>query len=244
VLKHVAAAPPKLRLLDGRFNVSFEDIRRYFLPGDAAAVVLLETSRPKPKGSSRPGLARNPRKSFGPRKGNESSLRLRQVFFSLKSMAAPPDRNLFRLLRKLHRIHQQRADLQRQARRGPDGRSKRSSRRSMRQKPNSMPNRGIEKTAHGPRTTNICRLAIPRGPRPGSTNAGFNEAGSNKEFKLLQEQLAATCKPIVCRASEIFEILDASTRLERTARGPTKTRQNARPRRTASARGNRRGAKA
>jgi len=128
-------------------------------------------------------------------------------------MAAPaPIEISSALLRKLHRIHQQRADLQSQARRGP------------------MQVKAVQSSVDAAKAELDAEIAVLKKTRMVSDEKHLqlqsreahvqdlqrrlNEAGSNKEFKLLQEQLAADVQANSVQSDEIFEILERIDSLE------------------------------
>ncbi|MBB3205343.1 hypothetical protein FHS27_001143 [Rhodopirellula rubra] len=116
------------------------------------------------------------------------------------------------LLRKLHRIHQQRADLQGQARRGP------------------MQIKAVESSVVAAQAELDNEIAVLKKTRMVSDekhlqlqsreahvldlNRRLNEAASNKEFALLKEQIAADEQANSVQNDEIFEILERIDTLE------------------------------
>ncbi|TWT96229.1 zinc ribbon domain-containing protein [Neorhodopirellula pilleata] len=111
-----------------------------------------------------------------------------------------------RLLRRLHRIHQQRADLQSQARRGP------------------LQLKAVEATVTNAQTEVERAAAVlkktkmiadekqlqlqSREAHLRDLNRKLNAAASNREFTLLKEQIAADEQANSVQSDEIFEILE------------------------------------
>lgn len=128
-------------------------------------------------------------------------------------MAAPVSNEVpSPLLRRLHRIHLQLADLQSQARRGP------------------MQIKAVQASVDAARAELETELAVLKKTRMVSDEKHLqlqsreahvqdlqrrlNEASSNKEFKLLQEQIAADEQANSVQNDEIFEILERIDSLE------------------------------
>ncbi|MCM2372022.1 zinc ribbon domain-containing protein [Aporhodopirellula aestuarii] len=128
-------------------------------------------------------------------------------------MAAPASIEISsQLLRKLHRIHQQRSDLAGQARRGP------------------MQIKAVEASVETAQAEVDKEIAVLKKTRMLSDEKHLqlqtreahvrdlqrrlNEAASNKEFSLLKEQIAADEQANSVQNDEIFEILERIDSLE------------------------------
>ncbi len=128
-------------------------------------------------------------------------------------MASPkPTEISTELLRRLHRIHQQRSDLQSQARRGP------------------MQIKAVKASVDAATTAVDAELAVLKKARMVSDEKHLqlqareahvsqlqrrlNEAATNKEFTLLKEQIAADEQANSVQNDEVFEILERIDTLE------------------------------
>lgn len=128
-------------------------------------------------------------------------------------MASPkPTEISAELLRRLHRIHQQRADLQSQARRGP------------------LQIKAVNASVAAATTAVDVELALLKKARMVSDEKHLqlqareehvnqlqrrlNEAATNKEFSLLKEQIAADEQANSVQNDEVFEILERIDTLE------------------------------
>lgn len=128
-------------------------------------------------------------------------------------MASPkPTEISAELLRRLHRIHQQRADLQSQARRGP------------------LQIKAVNASVTAATTAVDVELALLKKARMVSDEKHLqlqareehvnqlqrrlNEAATNKEFSLLKEQIAADEQANSVQNDEVFEILERIDTLE------------------------------
>ncbi len=128
-------------------------------------------------------------------------------------MASPkPTEISAQLLRRLHRIHQQRSDLQSQARRGP------------------LQLKAVQASIDAASAAVDDALAVlkkakvvsdekhlqlqTREAHVGQLQRRLNEAATNKEFTLLKEQIAADEQANSVQNDEIFEILERIDTLE------------------------------
>lgn len=116
------------------------------------------------------------------------------------------------LLRRLHRIHQQKADLQGQARRGPLQIKAVEATVVAAQAAVDTAEATLKKTRV---VSNEKHLQLQtREAHVADLNRRLNEAGSNKEFNLLKEQIAADEQANSVQNDEIFEILERIDTLE------------------------------
>lgn len=111
-----------------------------------------------------------------------------------------------RLLRRLHRIHQQRADLQSQARRGPLQLNAVEATVTAAQAEVDQAAAVLKKTKM---IADEKQLQLQtREAHVKNLNRKLNAAASNREFTLLKEQIAADEQANSVQSDEIFEILE------------------------------------
>lgn len=116
------------------------------------------------------------------------------------------------LLRRLHRIHQQKSDLQSQARRGPLQIKAVQATVTSAQAAVDAAEELLKKTKV---LSNEKHLQLQtREAHVADLNRRLNEAGSNKEFNLLKEQIAADEQANSVQNDEIFEILERIDTIE------------------------------
>ena len=127
-------------------------------------------------------------------------------------MAVTPTEISSQLLRRLHRIHQQRSDLQSQARRGP------MQVKAVQASVDASAGEVEAATALLKKTRMVSdekHLQLQtREAHVSDLERRLNEAATNKEFTLLKEQIAADEQANSVQNDEIFEILERIDMLE------------------------------
>lgn len=128
-------------------------------------------------------------------------------------MAAPASIDVStQLLRKLHRIHSQKQDLEGQARRGPLQRKAVEATVAQAQ---AKVNEASELLKRTRMTADEKQLQLQsRESHVEELQAKLNTAASNKEFSLLKEQIAADEQANSVQNDEIFEVLERIDALE------------------------------